>query len=78
MTGMYTVLNKFRAKVQLTNAGKIRFMTGGLIPKLDKIHNNIDIAVAKVYGWSNTLSDDEIISNIIELNENRANDEIHR
>ena len=74
MSGMYTVLEKFRAKVKLTDKEK-RIYDWGLIPLLDKIHNKIDIAVAKAYGWTHSLSDDEIIANIIDLNQNRASDE---
>ena len=74
MSAMYTVLDKFRSKVQLTDAEQ-KIYDWGLIPKLDKIHNKIDIAVAKAFGWTNSLSDDEITTNLIELNKNRVNHE---
>jgi type II restriction/modification system DNA methylase subunit YeeA len=39
---------------------------------LDNLHRALDEAVAAVYGWPSDLSDDEILSRLLELNRARA------
>lgn len=39
---------------------------------LDNVHKALDIAVAEAYGWDTDLSDDEILSNLLTLNLERA------
>jgi hypothetical protein len=39
---------------------------------LDNLHRTLDEAVAAAYGWPADLSDDEILSRLLELNRTRA------
>jgi hypothetical protein len=40
---------------------------------LDSAHRDLDVAVAKAYGWSTDLTDDQILANLLKLNQDRAN-----
>ena len=74
MTNMYNVREKYRAKVKLTKAEETVY-NWGVVSILDDIHNKIDDAVARAYGWSNSLSDNEIVSNLVQLNLQRKREE---
>lgn len=39
---------------------------------LDLAHKKLDIAVASAYGWTETLSDEQILSQLLELNHKRS------
>ena len=74
LTDIYNVREKFRAKIQLSKKEKTIY-NKGLIRVLDEVHRNIDSAVAKAYGWSDSITENEILSNLIELNQTRVGDE---
>jgi hypothetical protein len=74
LTDIYNVLGKLRsgfpltAKEQLTN-------DQGLVSVLRQIHDDLDAAVLNAYGWPSTLSDEEILTRLVDLNLERATEE---
>ena len=77
MTDMYNVRDKFRAKAKLSETEKSIY-NWGMVSILDDIHNKIDEVVARAYGWSSSLSETEIITNLVQLNQQRKIDEGQR
>ena len=75
MTDMYNVREKYRAQEKLTKSEKTIY-NWGIVSLLDDIHNKIDEAVARAYGWSNSLSENEIVSNLVQLNQQRKSEEM--
>jgi hypothetical protein len=74
LTAMYNVLEKLRAGDRIE--GKDReIYDQGLIGILRDLHTQIDIAVADAYGWPATLTDDEILHHLVDLNRTRATEE---
>ena len=47
----------------------------GDIPALLKLHTELDAAVADAYGWPANLTTDEILTRLLELNKQRAEEE---
>ena len=47
----------------------------GLVSVLKQIHDDLDAAVFDAYGWPHDLSDDEILRRLVELNQERAEEE---
>ena len=71
---MYNVLEKVRAGERIE--GKDReIYDQGLIGILRDLHTQIDTAVADAYGWPATLTDDEILHRLVDLNRARAAEE---
>lgn len=74
LTQMYNVLDKLRAGK--TIEGKDReIYDQGLIGILSDLHDQIDAAVAKAYGWPVDISDDDILFRLVALNKDRAKEE---
>jgi hypothetical protein len=74
LTGMYNVLEKLRANERIE--GKDReIYDQGLVGILRDLHDQIDAAVADAYGWPATLTDDEILHRLVDLNRERAAEE---
>ena len=74
LTGMYNVLEKLRAGDRIE--GKDReIYDQGLVGILRDLHDQIDTAVADAYGWPATLTDDEILHRLVDLNRERAAEE---
>jgi hypothetical protein len=74
LTAMYNVLEKLRAGERIE--GKDReIYDQGLIGILRDLHDQIDTAVAQAYGWPATLTDDEILHRLVDLNRERAAEE---
>lgn len=74
LTAMYNVLEKLRAGDRIE--GKDReIYDQGLIGILRDLHDQIDRAVADAYGWPATLTDDEILHRLVDLNRERAAEE---
>ncbi|MBC7286327.1 type IIL restriction-modification enzyme MmeI, partial [Hoeflea sp.] len=77
LTGMYNVLEKLRAGERIE--GKDREVYDqGLIGILRDLHDQIDTATAEAYGWPVTLTEDEILQNLVTLNRTRAAEEARR
>ena len=74
LTAMYNVLEKLRAKERIEGKDKETY-DQGLIGILRDLHDQIDAAVAEAYGWPATLTDDEILHRLVDLNRERAAEE---
>ena len=74
LTGMYNVLETLRSGRSLT-AKEQHIHTIGLVSVLRKLHDELDSAVVDAYGWPTGLPDDEILTRIVSLNAERADEE---
>lgn len=74
LTGMYNVLEKLRAGEPLT-AKERTIHDQGQVSVLKRIHDDLDAAVFACYGWSPTLTDEEILQRLVALNAERAAEE---
>ncbi|MGB4828079.1 MAG: type IIL restriction-modification enzyme MmeI, partial [Paracoccaceae bacterium] len=74
LTAMYNVLEKLRAGERIEGKDK-EIYDQGLIRILRDLHAQIDTAVAEAYGWPATLTDDEILHRLVDLNRERAAEE---
>jgi hypothetical protein len=74
LTAMYNVLEKLRAGQRIEGKDK-EIYDQGLIGILRDLHDQIDTAVAAAYGWPATLTDDEILHHLVDLNRERAAEE---
>lgn len=71
---MYNVLEKLRAGERIEGKDK-EIYDQGLIGILRDLHDQIDAEVAEAYGWPATLSDDDILHRLVDLNRARAAEE---
>jgi hypothetical protein len=74
LTNMYNVVAKLRTGEPLT-ASQRKVHEQGLCSLLKQIHDDLDAAVFEAYGWPPTLTDDEILERLVELNHERAAEE---
>ena len=74
LTQMYNVLEKLRAHEPLTEADE-RFKDDGLILILKELHERLDRLVFQAYGWSEDLTDEQILERLVALNRERATEE---
>jgi hypothetical protein len=74
ITDMYNVLEKLRAGASLTERERLTH-EAGLVSVLKQIHDELDAAVFDAYGWPLTLTDEEILERLVELNASRAAEE---
>jgi hypothetical protein len=74
LTAMYNVLEKLRAGERIEGRDR-EIYDQGLIGILRDLHDQIDTAVADAYGWPATLSDDDILHRLVDLNRERAAEE---
>ncbi|MCL2824920.1 MAG: DUF3684 domain-containing protein, partial [Polyangiaceae bacterium] len=74
LTGMYNVLEALRASRKLADKD-IAIYEDGLVHILLELHRSLDAAVADAYGWDVDMSDDEILSRLVELNAERLSEE---
>jgi hypothetical protein len=74
ITGMYNVLEKLRAREELTTKDKA-IHEKGLVSVLKQIHDDLDAAVFDAYGWPHDLTDEEILERLVALNHERAEEE---
>jgi len=74
MTGLYNVLEALRAGRELTASEK-NVYEAGLVSILRKLHDELDTAVAQAYSWPVELPDEEILSRLVALNAERAEEE---
>jgi len=74
LTGMYNVLDALRSGRKLTDKEK-NIHEYGLVGILRELHDELDTAVAEAYGWPADLADEEILSRLVALNAERAEEE---
>ncbi len=77
LTGLYNVLEKLRAGTApdaLSTADR-RIFDDGLVLILKELHDQLDEAVAAVYGWPANLTDNEILARLVALNQERLQEE---
>jgi hypothetical protein len=74
LTQMYNVLEKLRVGEGIEGKDK-QIYNDGLIGLLRDIHDRIDAAVAEAYGWPESLSENDILMNLVALNHERAEEE---
>ena len=74
ITGMYNILEKLRAGDVLNDKDKV-IHEGGLVSIFRQLHDELDAAVFDAYGWPQTLTDEQILENLVALNAERAAEE---
>ena len=74
MTKLYNVREKLKSGAPLNESEKA-IHDAGCVGVIHELHNKIDAAVAEAYGWPIDLSDDEILSRLVALNKERAEEE---
>jgi hypothetical protein len=74
ITGMYNLLEKLRQGQPLDDKDKA-FNQKALVSTLKQIHDELDTAVFAAYDWEPTLTDDQILENLVTLNAQRAEEE---
>ncbi len=78
LTEMYNVLEKLRtpeAEVEPLTAEEHEIYENGLIEILRQLHDELDVAVFAAYGWSPSLSTEQILENVVALNAQRRAEE---
>lgn len=75
MTEIYNWRDKLRSKVQLSaqNQARASVARAGIV---DHLHNQLDAAVAAAYGWPADLPPAEIVTRLVALNAERAEEEM--
>ena len=74
ITAMYNLLEKLRQAQPLDDKDKA-FNQKALVSTLKQIHDELDAAVFAAYAWEPTLTDDQILENLVTLNAQRAEEE---
>jgi hypothetical protein len=74
ITGMYNLLEKIKNHEPLTDKDR-EYNNRALVSILKQIHDDLDLAVFEAYGWEPTLSDEQILENLVKLNAERAEEE---
>jgi hypothetical protein len=74
LTQMYNVLEKLKVKAPL-DEGDEAIKDKGLILILKELHEKLDALVFEAYGWSKTLTDEQILEKLVALNHERAAEE---
>jgi hypothetical protein len=77
LTELYNVLDQVRANHSREQLGgkDRRILEDGQVLILNELHNELDRAVNNAYGWSNAISDEEILCRLVSLNKERAAEE---
>jgi len=78
LTDMYNVLQKtseVSETSEVFSAKEKQIYEQGLIAILKQLHDDLDTAVFAAYGWPSTLTDEEILQHLVDLNAERAAEE---
>jgi hypothetical protein len=75
LTGIYNVLEKVRHEEELTAKDR-KVYEDGLIGVLRELHDGLDAAVAEAYGWPSDIEAEEVLSRLLDLNQQRAAEEL--
>jgi hypothetical protein len=73
-TTVYNVLDALRSSTLLTDKQR-EVNRKGLVSTLLGLHQDLDKAVSKAYGWPANLGDDEVVDRVVLLNRERAEEE---
>lgn len=74
LTGLYNVLEKLKSGEPLTGKDE-DIKTRGRVLILKELHDRIDAATFRAYGWPADLSDEDILARLVALNRERAAEE---
>ena len=74
ITGMYNVLEKVRAGASL-DARDMAVYQQGLLGTLRKLHDDLNESVFRAYGWPPSLTEEEVLERLVQLNHVRAEEE---
>ena len=74
LTDLYNVIEKVRSGQALKDKEQL-IHEQGLAAVVISLHQQLDIAVADAYGWTTTLSDAEILTHLVQLNQQRTIEE---
>lgn len=74
LTDMYNVLAKLRSSESLTAKEKTTHEQG-LVSVLRQLHDELDAAVFAAYGWSATMTEEEVLQKLVALNRERCKEE---
>lgn len=74
ITDMYNVFEKLNTGSQLDSKEKLIYEQC-LVSVLKQLHDDLDAAVFGAYGWPRSLSEEEILQRLVDLNRNRAAEE---
>jgi hypothetical protein len=74
MTKLYNVREKLQSGAALDGREKA-IHDAGCVGVIHELHNKIDAAVAEAYGWPTDLPDEDILSRLVALNKERAEEE---
>lgn len=71
---MYNLLEKLRAGEPFTDQDRA-YNDRALVSTLKQIHDELDLAVLDAYGLPHTITDEQILENLVALNAERAEEE---
>jgi hypothetical protein len=74
LTRLYNVLAKLRSGEALTSTER-GIHDQGVVGVLRRLHDDLDRAVLAAYGWPTDISDDDLLSRLVDLNRERAEEE---
>ena len=74
LTALYNLIEASRTGTPLS-ARERDALTSGRVLILRDLHDQIDTAVMQAYGWTDTLSDEDVVSRLVALNQTRAAEE---
>jgi hypothetical protein len=74
MTALYNVLKKEQSDEEL-NKKEREIHEKGLVGVLAELHDELDAAVARAYGWEPGLEKEDILQRLVDLNEKRQAEE---
>src|SRR5690606_22663257 len=74
MTELYNLRERWRADAEMDLIEQARVQTARA-PIVDRLHEQIDAAVAEAYGWPADLPPSEIVARLVALNHERAAEE---
>jgi hypothetical protein len=74
LTALYNVLAKIWSDEALTAAER-SVHDRGLVGVLRRLHDDLDREVLAAYGWPTDICDDELLSRLVDLNRERAEEE---
>jgi hypothetical protein len=75
LTALYNVMAKLRSGETLTAAERCTH-DRGLVGVLRRLHDDLDRAVLSAYSWLADIRDDDLLSGLVDLNREHAEEEL--